>query len=285
MLMNLLPGLRDVRTPLTVGFICAFTMWIIAGNSIPPQNKATGLVKSIYTLYAFLGKPAALAAISFLAYICGVLVSTIIEWAAFWIRAPFTPPILQFRISRMARADLASYIFSELHGVPYGRVRYGGIFESRVEDLSNPRRQAMLATERGIPSEEGRLCREIEDRLAYEQDQLRVKLLVSNPAIYTEHDRHRAEAEFRTGVGAAGAALVIALAINATPYWLAAISISVACLIAGEVKRREANDVFVQAVVAGELVPAMIGETIEQWRAFHSERPSLDPLQVTDSED
>ncbi|MFF4524191.1 hypothetical protein [Streptomyces bluensis] len=268
MLINLLPGLRDVRTPLTVGFIYFFTAWVVFGDALPERGEAVGLMKSIYDLYGFIGKPALMAAVSFMAYICGALIGSFIGWGFFWARMPFTSPTLEFKINDMARADLAAYIFSKLHEVPYGQVRYGGPFEWRPGEF-NPRDRAILALERTIPSEERELYKEIETRLAYEQDQLRVKLLVSNPEIYAEHDRHRAEAEFRAGVGVAGAALFISLTLAVAAYWIFAMIIPAACLIAGEAKRRESNDVLVQAVIAGELVPSMIAETIEQWRATH----------------
>ncbi|MFF4503022.1 hypothetical protein [Streptomyces sp. NPDC001401] len=276
MLTNILPGLRDVRTPLTTGFIYSFTAWILFGKYLPPRSEVKGLLKSIYDLYLFTGKPAALAACSFIAYLMGILSGLFLRWLFEWIKMPFTPPVLVLNISEMARADLASNIFSQLHEVSYGRVRYGDFYAS-LSDEPEARIRALWATQRGIPSEEGRLYKAIETRLAYEQDQLRIKLLVSNPEIYAEHDRHRAEAEFRVGVGAALTVLLIALSVSQSPFWGTALLVPAACLLAGVAKRREANDVLIQAVVAGELVPSLIGETIEQWRTLRQQPPSPIP--------
>lgn len=263
--MNLLPGLRDVRTPLTVGFIYVFTGWLWLGESIPARQDASGALKSIYDLYDLTGKPALLAAVSLVAYITGSLATALTAWISFWATS-FRNVTLKFEISNIARVDLACHVFSNVYDVPFGFIRHSGRDRDDDPHLSKIRMAAYKAVEGGEAINEGKLYAQIERSMAYEESQLRVKLLVSNPEIHSEHDRHRAESEFRTGIAVSSAILFASLAVMNSPQWILGVFISAACLRASRSKRREANDVIVQAVIAGELVPSLIYEAVEEWR-------------------
>jgi hypothetical protein len=83
MLNALLPGVRELRTPLTVGYLWMFFFWIeypSAHGRWPEIHKVTSRVMTsdfeiqISRLFAFFGKPLIFAALSFGAYILGCLV-------------------------------------------------------------------------------------------------------------------------------------------------------------------------------------------------------------------
>jgi hypothetical protein len=71
----LLPGLRDLRTPLAVGYLWVVVLWLLVHSWVPKSVKdvPAGPVHSLYELGAVLGAPVIFAAISFIAYLLGTL--------------------------------------------------------------------------------------------------------------------------------------------------------------------------------------------------------------------
>ena len=75
MLASLLPGLRDVRTPLAVGFLWFFTIWLFFGDRLLEQLPADSPVRTnLLDLSNFFGTGAVLTALSFAAYLFGAVV-------------------------------------------------------------------------------------------------------------------------------------------------------------------------------------------------------------------
>src|SRR3954469_23060979 len=70
-LMNLLPGLRDLRTPLAVGYLWLTALWLVFGNRVPDPGDASGLVHDLYRAASAVGTTASLAALTFTAYLMG----------------------------------------------------------------------------------------------------------------------------------------------------------------------------------------------------------------------
>jgi len=73
MLINLLPGLRELRAPLASGYVWLLVGWLILASLVPPADTATGAWRDIYRLGEGLGKSGALVAVTFAAYIVGIL--------------------------------------------------------------------------------------------------------------------------------------------------------------------------------------------------------------------
>lgn len=72
MIVNLLPGLRDLRAPLASGYLWLLTGWLVFAQLIPPAGGATGIWKDIYRLGEGVGRSGILAAATFAAYIVGI---------------------------------------------------------------------------------------------------------------------------------------------------------------------------------------------------------------------
>src|SRR4029453_1459038 len=74
MLMNLLPGLRELRAPLASGYLWLISAWVFLGHmhwlpvKRPPGN---GEVARLWDLGGTLGKTIVLAALTFIAYLIG----------------------------------------------------------------------------------------------------------------------------------------------------------------------------------------------------------------------
>lgn len=73
LLATLLPGLRDVRVPLATGFLWLTFAWLLVARAIPNSSELTGLLFEIDRAVAALGSTALVAALSFVAYIVGVM--------------------------------------------------------------------------------------------------------------------------------------------------------------------------------------------------------------------
>jgi hypothetical protein len=72
-LASLLPGLRDLRTPLAVGYLWIVVLWLLLYRWVPTTvgDAPTGPVRALYELGSLLDQAVVLAALSFLAYLLG----------------------------------------------------------------------------------------------------------------------------------------------------------------------------------------------------------------------
>lgn len=80
MLGSLLPGVREVRTPLTVGYLWLLIAWLAFADRFPTERPdtdtdAVGLTVRLFALGDIVGPAIALAALSFIAYIAGALLT------------------------------------------------------------------------------------------------------------------------------------------------------------------------------------------------------------------
>jgi len=73
MLANLLPGLRDLRAPLTAGYIWLLAGYVAFEPLLPSKATATGTWHSLDRLHTTIGPVAAGIAISVLAYLLGAI--------------------------------------------------------------------------------------------------------------------------------------------------------------------------------------------------------------------
>ncbi|TFD22123.1 hypothetical protein [Cryobacterium sp. TMS1-13-1] len=62
MMSSLLPGLRDLRTPRTVGFFWLTSLWVLFGSQIPSSTaEADGLAHELFRLAGAFDAPILLA--------------------------------------------------------------------------------------------------------------------------------------------------------------------------------------------------------------------------------
>ena len=72
MIVNLLPGLRELRAPLASGYLWLLTGWLIFAPLVPPISGSTGIWADTYRLGEAVGRSGVLAAVTFAAYIVGI---------------------------------------------------------------------------------------------------------------------------------------------------------------------------------------------------------------------
>lgn len=76
LLSSLVPGLRDLRTPLAVGYIWIAVLWILSPE-LPSTVTSNDLLNRVSQLGATVGPGGQLAALSFAAYLLGVLLEVV----------------------------------------------------------------------------------------------------------------------------------------------------------------------------------------------------------------
>lgn len=241
MLANVLPGLRNVRAPLSAGCIWLLTLWMILEDRVPMPQQAHGVWASLYRLGGLIGPAGVLASVAFLAYLIGAMLAVRVvtvnareapKAAKFWgTRTDVTP-----RVSQLAYDDLVSFLQDhERVPAPEPEVPAAG----RSEREEGRRLVVNLA---------------VRDILG-ETRQLRTKLLIANYDLFNEYDRAVGEAEFRKNVAYALLGLTAALSWMQSPWWAFLLIVPTRLYVAGMGSERAANDVIVQAVVAGLITP------------------------------
>ncbi|WP_413758976.1 hypothetical protein [Streptomyces sp. MMBL 11-3] len=242
MLANLLPGLRDVRAPLAAGCIWLLTLWLVVEDRVPTRDQAHGVWASLYRLGGLMGPAALLASAAFVAYLIGAMLmvrvaAVNVQEARKTARLRNMQMALAPRVSRLAFDDLVRFLQAQ------GRVALPHPDEER-----DARRER---SERGLANLVAR------DVLG-ETRQLRIKLLIANYDLFNEYDRAVGEAEFRKNVAYSLVGLAGTLSWLYSPWWALILIVPFRLYIAGVGSERIANDVIIQAVVAGLLEPATL---------------------------
>lgn len=244
LLANLLPGLRDVRAPLSTGCIWLLTLWLILEDRVPTPQRAHGVWASLYRLGDLIGPAGVLASGAFLAYLVGAMLAVRVVT----VNAREAPNAARFRsggtalaprVSRLAYDDLVSFL-QDQERLP--RPVPGGTATTNPERERGERLVAGLA---------------VRDILG-ETRQLRTKLLIASYDLFNEYDRAVGEAEFRKNVAYALLGLTATLSWLQSPWWALLLIVSARLYVAGVGSERAANDVIVQAVVAGLITPLSI---------------------------
>jgi hypothetical protein len=74
MLLNLLPGLRDLRAPLAAGYLWLAAAWLYYAPRLPAStNEAQGILKDVYRVVSVSNPAMVAAGLTFVAYILGIL--------------------------------------------------------------------------------------------------------------------------------------------------------------------------------------------------------------------
>lgn len=73
MLASLLPGLRELRAPLAAGYTWIFGLWVMLRDLNIESGPVRAFREDITQLAAWIGKPALIGAVTFVAYIIGTV--------------------------------------------------------------------------------------------------------------------------------------------------------------------------------------------------------------------
>jgi hypothetical protein len=291
MLTNLLPGLRDLRAPLASGYLWLVGLWLVLVDAVPPRNMATGVVAHVYALTTAVGHGAVLAAISFMAYLIGAVLS--VESDGFVVRffgvarvlfsGEFTKRwqrrnIILAHLDRLVAERLSRKVANDIFA-RISRARESGVISEIPDEFTRDRiaKDAIEAWNRyqiqirneDLFSPKGgdesdywvnevwqSLALDIIGSLADEIRQLVTELRVTSPPLFDQYDRERAEAEFRMSVAFPLTFVAAALAWKWTPLWLLLLVGVVLIMRSGLSRARQATDVVAQAALAGYVTPS-----------------------------
>lgn len=261
MLTTILPGLRDLRTPLATGYLFLALLWMWFGSSIPEHAEATGLLLRIYETSEFLGVTSTLAALTFIAYIVGAVLSVKhVPNGMFGSR-----DLRETRATEMSLNEKALSIILNLdaHDVPRDK-----LYPTLLRDQDGHRSGTL---------DEQWLVERLAFRIRREFKLLATRLHASSRELFDDYDRASSEAEFR-----ASAAVPSGLILASVPFIFElhlALKITLvalgAALIVGLayrsiLKQVEANNILVQVLAIG-FVKSPTEEFIESLIDRHKE--------------
>jgi hypothetical protein len=298
MLLSLLPGVREFRTPLTVGLIYMMSAWVTF-ETRRPDWRNPALSNAIEEFAGTFGRPVVLAAISFAAYILGCLALTVLAEVAFTIlvgaRIFFPVTMRSFSTNRqftifnrfgalvfmtpIARRELDALLISKLTGQLFSDVFYGRDYrlgDAKHWASENPHRGLIEDVLRDIGDIGGGLKVDLERSLeravnhtwfaiSRELRQLKPQLLASSTDMYYEYDRSQAEYDFRANVGLSLLVAIAACSFAFTPWFLFGICAPVILFKAASDKLAEANGMLVSALVNGQLESASLALAERSW--------------------
>lgn len=282
MLINLLPGVRELRTPLAVGYSLLLASYLTFFDRLREWILTSGVGRDLKNLAGYAGVGPSLAALTFLAYIIG---SLWIEMVSPVVRAMLHKAVLSpyygIRIKVMVRRaqksldEVAIYgnnrlldpdfmvheerFRKRLEKIIVDRIRraYTDVPEFKVafkERLSPDQVEGI-----GIAPLPQLVTRVMDIRhhvndLAEDFRNVPARLLGKEPDVWNSWDRLRSEAEFRTAISTAVFTLSVALAVRVSS-WLIVIGLLVSSALwsLGTKKERSANSVLFEAVMANRV--------------------------------
>ena len=244
-LANALPGFRDMRAPLTAGYLWLLFAWILARPDVsqPPENP---VLRSAYELATGVGPVWVGIAVGTLAYFVGSVTQIVTDY----LERRFSPSALvRRRMVREFEAD-PSHRHMRVRDMPSGVL----IEETRmaVEEAI----ESASPTDAEQEKWEWRFQsghREALDRATSELD-LPATLLVGNePALFAEVDRMRAEGELRITVAPPLILLTVLVALGWSPWVCCALFGVVALVWQGGNRKAESRQLIEDAMRTGRI--------------------------------
>jgi hypothetical protein len=256
MLASLLPGLREIRTPLAVGYLWLIDIWLIFADKLPPADNE--VVRRIFELGELLGKGAIVVAVSFAAYLMGSIIELPVpgfrrnfavlpsqqEQAQFvddrrrsywlvWLMPPrFWLTLLRRSVAPPSFINASRELYFKQHNFPS---EHGGA----------PTRFDLWATINAVVAN---------------RDDLQTRLLVADRELYGEYDRLTAESEFRVNVTWPAFVLLIIMALEWGFLVLFGLPFLFVFFWQGLTRDLEALAVLIRAVLVRKIAPDYLME-------------------------
>ena len=211
MLASLLPGLRDLRTPLATGYLWLVVLWLLLHDNIPTSlQEATGPLHSLYELGALAGRGPVLAAVTFVAYVLGAILLVTFSAAKSGLRISGESIMpSRYRVDRLYRIvfrhDPGHSLYQQLH--TFVSMRFRQLAEG-LQGLQVPAALAQADTHEYV------------SRIAKDLYAVSVQLQAKNRDYWDTYDRQYSEAQFRLGIAVPLAVIIVIVAAQSSALWL-----------------------------------------------------------------
>lgn len=293
MLATLLPGAREIRTPLTVGYMWLFVLWLAIGHRVPERDSAQGILADVYRLANATGLITVGIAISVAAYILGVIAAQIGLSVTYAIgaalrRTPIAPITPGHQREVQVKQSVVYLVLSRLSE----RFSRDAAFHSRLLDrvISDPPAdppaetkaewEQLALTDQWIRYWTVRRvvdAEKVADELQADSYDIIVRLRGTSDPVALEHDRLQAEGDFRIAVFGPLAAACVVLAIRWTPWCLLALPVLTCLIYLGVEARTEAEQGLAAALTSGRGERSLSGTTGRGLRPAARRRKHHDP--------
>jgi hypothetical protein len=243
--MSLLPGLRDLRTPLAVGYLWLSFLWLLMRHEISEALASKGVIAEIAHIVGLAEPTVALAALSFFAYLVGAValpLSIAIKNFMRWFTGLGTlDGRTEYRVRRFVTEQM-----SEFEATTHSWQEIVEILVTSAETWT----ERKMATEK--PStEKSIVSRILNNRLWEERDDLAVQLqLFEKQNLFQAYDRNRSESEFRAGVALPILALTIVISLGYSRWALLALPVPAFLLFQAMNRDTASNRILYRALTA-----------------------------------
>lgn len=234
MLSSLLPGLRDVRTPLAVGYMLVFGVVVTLISFHLNTDSAARLLgintDEVASATKVISSVGALGVVSFVAYSIGTILTIPTE------------------SDRMTKRFMEGLAWPKMLGwmLPYPETATTVEYHHFVDRAES----SAKATQLEIRNADA-FSSDLERARVAGVRSLRAALLSKSQSVYGEYDRLAAEAAFRVNVGTWSAVTTLALAFVTTPWSLLSWVISAALIRQGLVRIGAATETLQRAAIVG----------------------------------
>ena len=265
MLASILPGLREVRTPLAVGYLWLLNLWLWWGNKLPrqaPEDSEWSAASRIFELSGWLGKGATVAAVSFAAYLLGSLILLPYTPSRFGpvTGYPFKSDEWQFLYGHMFLKGSPTRMKNPIYRLFYRlNVALTDLATAIASRILGSAARSFIATTRELAAEVNESENDTLQLVTKNREDLRTRLLVADKELFGEYDRLSAESQFRINVALPLLLAIMTVLVTADlRYWwtlVIVLPMTGIFVAQGIVRDFEAITVLMRATIVGKIRP------------------------------
>lgn len=268
-MINLLDGLRDLKAPLGSGLIILFGFWLIFANEVASARPELSVAGNIQQLVSYLGGPATLGAVAFIAYLVGLVLS--LQTMTRRVMMPVVKLLGGIRKSERSKRQ-------RLYGIYLGNrvlkfvdqiidvAHKNGYSDQDIVEIYDKRHGPFMAPMQfvvtGKPTRNAGAQMALIVQIIGHIDVLALQLHSSKEKLFEQYDKNKTEGDFRASITLPiiFVALVLEVRLSIEGYPLPAILSAIAALVAAyrvfvssQERHDQADALVINALLTGEI--------------------------------